>query len=100
MGADVKLDEMLAREKEKWGRLERERGRGGQSGQSGGMRVRGESREGVKTNHPVMLKSGRKVEEQSQRGQVTNTQQKARRLQGVSICSINFNGLLQRSYSL
>lgn len=82
------------------GGLEREGRKSGQSGQSGGMRMRGESREVIKTNHPVMLESSRKVKQQSQRGQVTNTQQKARRLQGVSTRSFNFNGLLQRSYSL
>lgn len=88
---------MLAREREKRERLERERGRGGQSG---GMRMRGEGGEGIETNRPVMLESGRKVEQQRQRGQVTNIQQKVWRLQGVSTRSINFNCLLQRSYSL
>lgn len=32
--------------------------------------------------------------------EVINIQQKVRRLQGVSTCSVNFNALLQRSYSL
>lgn len=100
MGADAKSDGTLARERLNWGRLKRERGKGGQRGQSGGMKMRGESREGIETNHPVVLGSGRKVEQQSQRGRVTNTQQKARRFQGVSSCSINFNGFLQRSSSL
>jgi len=47
-GADAKVDEMLAREKKNRAD-QKERGRGEQGGQSGRMRMRGESSEDIKT---------------------------------------------------